>query len=123
MLNINENCHFFLGLISFRIGSTPTPDPFIAVGTFAPPSGDVSSGYTFAFDKSGNGQIFPVKGYRLGGLGGPTTGVPIDIAPATNVNMNGITFSPGAIPVTVANTAYILDKVIVPHSTCYCQGG
>ncbi|KAF9320058.1 hypothetical protein BGZ91_004810 [Linnemannia elongata] len=85
-----------------------TDDAMLVVGTYGSYSGNTSQGYTIVFDKSSRGQIFSATGNLLANL---TNFVPtVALGIPTVVNMNGITLSPNAIPITMGSVAYILDK-------------
>ncbi|KAG0208389.1 hypothetical protein BGX33_006304 [Mortierella sp. NVP41] len=84
-----------------------TPDPLLALGTYAPSTGTVSKGYTIVFDKSMEGLAYPTTGNAANvSLSEPmmTLDAPV------NVNMNNIVLSADAISVTMSGTGYILDK-------------
>ncbi|KAK3835203.1 MAG: hypothetical protein JOS17DRAFT_560883 [Linnemannia elongata] len=85
-----------------------TNDAMLVVGTYGSYSGNTSQGYTIVFDKSSRGQIFSATGNLLANV---TNYVPtVALGMPTVVNMNGITLSPNAIPITMGSVAYILDK-------------
>lgn len=81
----------------------------LSVGTYGQYAGSTAPGFTVVFDKSNKGQIFSTEGNLLADMNNTvpvvTLGVPV------SVNMNGITLTENAIPITMGNTAYILDKV------------
>lgn len=88
----------------------------LAVGAYGSFSGTTSQGYTVVFGRSSEdrslsrgGQIFSTEGSLLPdrGAGGPD----VSLSAPVNVSMNGITLTENAIPITMGNRAYILDKV------------
>lgn len=90
-----------------------TDDAMLVVGTYGSYSGTSTKGYTIVFDKSSRGQIFSATGNLLANA---TNYVPTDALDIpTVVNMNGIPLTPNAIPITMGNVAYILDKVKTHH--------
>ncbi|KAF9104414.1 hypothetical protein BGX29_001941 [Mortierella sp. GBA35] len=102
---------FTEGVPSYReddLTNYPTMEPLVAVGTYSSVSGNLSKGYSIVFDTAGKGQAFPALGNIDASLNSTMRALTLD-AP-TNVNMNGITLTKDAIPVTMASTGYILDK-------------
>ncbi|KAF9537083.1 hypothetical protein EC957_008877 [Mortierella hygrophila] len=84
-----------------------TDDAMLVVGTYGSYSGNTSQGYTIVFDKSSRGQIFSATGNLLANV---TNFVPtVALGMPTVVNMDGITLSSNAIPITMGSVAYILD--------------
>ncbi|KAG0281978.1 hypothetical protein BGZ96_000960 [Linnemannia gamsii] len=85
-----------------------TDDAMLVVGTYGSYSGASPAGYTIVFDKSSRGQIFSAAGNLLANA---TNYVPtVALGIPTVINMNGITLTPNAIPITMGSVAYILDK-------------
>lgn len=85
--------------------------PSVSVGTFSP--GGIS-GYSTIFDMSGAGTIFSAQLNPDSVLGNPM-GSLITLAKTQNVDMSGIKLTDAAIPVTMSNVGYILDKVKITH--------
>ncbi|KAG9064214.1 hypothetical protein KI688_003402 [Linnemannia hyalina] len=111
--NVISGPNFFnmTGFTSSRYGMVNQPvdtdDAMLVVGTYGSYSGNTSQGYTIVFDKSSRGQIFSATGNLLANL---TNFVPaLALGMPTVVNMDGITLSPNAIPITMGSVAYILD--------------
>lgn len=81
----------------------------LALGTYGSFNASTTQGYTTVFDKSGGGQIQSTAGNLQAAVG---TNVPVvSLDPPMAVNMNGIRLTADAIPVTMENVGYILDKV------------
>ncbi|KAF9298968.1 hypothetical protein BGZ88_003046 [Linnemannia elongata] len=97
-------------MITYGVGNKPVVpwDALLSVGTYGQYAGSTAPGFTVVFDKSNKGQIFSTEGNLLADMNSTvpvvTLGVPV------SVNMNGITLTENAIPITMGNTAYILDK-------------
>lgn len=81
----------------------------LSVGTYGEYAGNVSLGFTIVFDKNNRGQIFCTEGSLLADENNNIPAVALGVPIA--VNMNGIVLTENAIPITMGNTAYILDKV------------
>ncbi|KAG0275041.1 hypothetical protein BGZ95_009239 [Linnemannia exigua] len=97
-------------LITYDMVNNPVDvnNAMLAVGTYGGYSGNASQGYTVVFDKSSRGQIFTAQGNLLADITNFTPTVALGVP--TNVITNGITLTINAIPVTMGNTAYILDR-------------
>ncbi|KAG0378645.1 hypothetical protein BGX24_003259 [Mortierella sp. AD032] len=97
-------------LITYDMANNPVDvnNAMLAVGTYGGYSGNTSQGYTIVFDKSNRGQIFTAHGNLLANITNNTPTVALGVP--TNVIMNGIMLTINAIPVTMGNTAYILDR-------------
>ncbi|KAG9064213.1 hypothetical protein KI688_003401 [Linnemannia hyalina] len=97
-------------LLSYDMTHNPVAvdNALLAVGTYGDSFGSISHGYTIVFDKVGKGQIFAATGNLLAtvtnNISALTLGIP------ESVNMNGISLTVDAIPITMGTTAYILDK-------------
>lgn len=102
-------------LVTVRYGLTtfPAADPLLAVGTYTASTGALSSGYTIVFDKANQGKAYLTSGSTTA-FQGSTESV-MTLAPYVTVNMNNIVLSADALGITMAGTAYILDKV---HTWC-----
>lgn len=86
----------------------PVDDPLLTLGTFAPANGGNSSGYTVVFDKNRQGMIYST----FASSSAIPAGDPLmTLSGQTLVGMNNIVLTKYAIPVTMASTGYILDRV------------
>lgn len=85
----------------------------LAVGTYGTYNDTTSQGYLIVFDKNSQGRIQTADGNLLAALGSEIPVIRLGIP--TPVNMNGIVLSESAIPITMGNTAYILNEV----KTCW----
>ncbi|KAF9083985.1 hypothetical protein BGX23_010942 [Mortierella sp. AD031] len=86
----------------------PTDDPLLAVGTYTPTTTNTSQGHSVIFDKYGQGTVYAATGSSLAT---PNNTVRlVTLSSSRSVNMNGISFSSDAIPITMEGTGYILDK-------------
>ncbi|KAF8944165.1 hypothetical protein BGZ47_004561 [Haplosporangium gracile] len=106
-LNFQENGPT---LLDYNIGNHPIApwDALLSLGTYEEYAGSTATGFTIVFDKSNGGQIFSTEGSLLADMNSTVSAVALGTP--VNVNMNGISLTEGAIPVTMGNTAYILDK-------------
>lgn len=68
-----------------------------------------TQGYSIVFDTTGQGQVYPALGNAAPVLG-PQDHI-LSLGSPYSVNLNGATLTKDAVPVTMANTGYILDKV------------
>ncbi|KAG9064305.1 hypothetical protein KI688_003493 [Linnemannia hyalina] len=84
----------------------PSALPSVTVGTFSPGG---LTGYSVVFDKAGAGTIFSTQLNTNSVLGDPN-GSLITLAKAQDVDMSGIKLTDAAIPVTMSNVGYLLDK-------------
>ncbi|OAQ35199.1 hypothetical protein K457DRAFT_13760 [Linnemannia elongata AG-77] len=84
----------------------PSADPLLAVGTYTTSAGSLSSGYTIVFDNASQGRAYLTSGSTVAL---PKLGL-LTLAPYVIVNMNNIVLSKDALGITMAGTAYILDK-------------
>ncbi|KAF9142780.1 hypothetical protein BG015_000664 [Linnemannia schmuckeri] len=83
-------------------------DALLSVGTYGEYAGSTAPGFTIVFDSSNRGQIFSTEGSLLADRNNTVPAVALGTP--VSVNMNGISLTESAIPVTMGNTAYILDK-------------
>lgn len=81
----------------------------LTVGTYGTYSATTSEGYLTVFDKNGQGRIQTADGNLLAAPSNEISAVGLGIP--TPVDMNGIVLTENAIPITMGNTAYILNKV------------
>ncbi|KAG0205641.1 hypothetical protein BGX33_007839, partial [Mortierella sp. NVP41] len=95
---------------NFGMSMIPSANPLLAVGTIetAGTTPTMSPGYTIVFDYLGGGVIYSSTG-SLSTLATPSENI-INLSNPTAVSMSGITLTTNAIPVTMGNTAYILDQ-------------
>ncbi|KAF8947723.1 hypothetical protein BGZ47_008095 [Haplosporangium gracile] len=84
----------------------PSALPSVSVGTFSPGG---TSRYSIVFDKIGAGTIFNAQLNQNSVIGDPN-GSLITLAKTQNVDMSGIKLTDAAIPVTMNNVGYLLDK-------------
>ncbi|KAF9139407.1 hypothetical protein BGX30_008011 [Mortierella sp. GBA39] len=96
-------------LFGYGLTTFPPADPLLAVGTYTASTGILSSGYTIVFDKTNQGKAYLTSGSTTA-FQGSTESV-MTLAPYVTVNMNNIVLSADALGVTMAGTAYVLDKV------------
>ncbi|KAF9920239.1 hypothetical protein FBU30_009973 [Linnemannia zychae] len=92
-----------LGLTNY-----PTKAPLVAVGTYSVVANPPSKGYAVVFDQSGQGEIFAAEGSVLATISNDIHVTILGLP--TAVQMNSIKLSAQAIPVTMTNTGYLLDK-------------
>ncbi|KAF9343551.1 hypothetical protein BGX34_006625 [Mortierella sp. NVP85] len=86
----------------------PTDRPLLSVGTFELKTGGSNSGYHIVFDTDGSGTV-----YSAVGSSAPITVTAehvLTLANPQRVDMNGITLSEKAIPITMNSVGYILDQ-------------
>ncbi|OAQ33117.1 hypothetical protein K457DRAFT_134739 [Linnemannia elongata AG-77] len=102
--NGNTGSLFGYGLTTF-----PAADPLLAVGTYTASTGALSSGYTIVFDKANQARAYLTSGSTTAFQGSVES--VMTLAPYVTVNMNNIVLSANALGITMAGTAYILDKV------------
>lgn len=105
--------HYF---ISYNMTHYPVAvdNALLAVGTYGDSFDSTSHGYTIVFDNAGKGQIFTATGNLLSTA---TNNIPtLTLGIPESVNMNEISLTDNAIPITMGTTAYILDKV--PQGLC-----
>ncbi|KAG0281977.1 hypothetical protein BGZ96_000959 [Linnemannia gamsii] len=97
-------------LLDYDVGNDPivVSDAMLSVGTYGEYAGSTSPGFTIVFDKSNRGQIFSTEGSLLADVNNSIPAVALGTP--ISVNMNGIALTENAIPITMGNTAYILDK-------------
>ncbi|KAK3835202.1 MAG: hypothetical protein JOS17DRAFT_845805 [Linnemannia elongata] len=97
-------------MLSYNVGNKPVVpwDALLSVGTYGQYAGSTAPGFTVVFDKSNKGQIFSTEGSLLADLNNTLPFVALGVP--VSVNMNGITLTENAIPITMGNIAYILDK-------------
>ncbi|KAF9156963.1 hypothetical protein BG015_009336 [Linnemannia schmuckeri] len=91
---------------SYFTSQYPSALPSVSVGTFSPGG---TSGYSIVFDKAGAGMIFSTQLNQNSVLGDPN-GSLITLAKTQDVDMSGIKLTDAAIPVTMNNVGYFLDK-------------
>ncbi|KAF9140251.1 hypothetical protein BGX30_006787 [Mortierella sp. GBA39] len=91
---------------SYYTSQYPSALPSVTVGTFSPGG---LAGYSVVFDKAGAGTIFSTQLNTNSVLGDPN-GSLITLAKAQDVDMSGIKLTDAAIPVTMSNVGYLLDK-------------
>ncbi|KAG0069323.1 hypothetical protein BGZ89_003115 [Linnemannia elongata] len=91
---------------SYYTSQYPPALPSVSVGTFTPGG---LGGFSVVFDKVGAGTIFSTQLNPNSVLGNPN-GSLINLAKTQNVDMSGITLTDAAIPVTMNNVGYLLDK-------------
>ncbi|KAF9347145.1 hypothetical protein BGX26_001370, partial [Mortierella sp. AD094] len=91
----------------FVLSQYPTSTPLVSVGTFVPSSNTPAQGYHIVFDVNGGGKIYTALSTAAPIL----TGLDrvMSLSYTQDVNMNGITLSSNAIPVTMVGVGYILD--------------
>ncbi|KAK3835302.1 MAG: hypothetical protein JOS17DRAFT_736764 [Linnemannia elongata] len=91
---------------SYYTSQYPPALPSVSVGTFSPGG---LAGYSVIFDKVGAGTIFSTQLNTNSVLGNPN-GSLITLAKTQDVDMSGIKLTDAAIPVTMSNVGYLLDK-------------
>ncbi|KAF9550519.1 hypothetical protein EC957_000193 [Mortierella hygrophila] len=91
---------------SYYTSQYPSALPRVTVGTFSPGG---LAGYSVVFDKAGSGTIFSTQ-LNTNSVLGDANGSLITLAKAQDVDMNGIKLTDAAIPVTMSNVGYLLDK-------------
>ncbi|KAF9131196.1 hypothetical protein BGW39_002102 [Mortierella sp. 14UC] len=101
--NATNSLYSFQSYFSTQV---PTGLPMLSLGTFTPGS---TSGYNIFFDSYGTGTIYTTT------LNTQPVVVTIDtdlvtLAKGQDVDMGGVKLSESAIPVTMNNVGYILDK-------------
>ncbi|KAF9351914.1 hypothetical protein BGX34_000278 [Mortierella sp. NVP85] len=84
----------------------PTEKPLLSIGTFTAKPNPPSQGFNVVFDVSGSGVAYSA----VGNPARETEDRVLTLANPQNVNMNGISLTQNAIPVTVNNVGYILDR-------------
>ncbi|KAG0063398.1 hypothetical protein BGZ90_002669 [Linnemannia elongata] len=92
---------------SFRMSSSPTSNPLLTVGTYTVDS-TRGMGYTTIFDYAGGAIMYNTTG-SLSTINTPDEGI-INLSNSVSVAMSGIALTANAIPVTMKDTAYILDQ-------------
>jgi len=85
----------------------PTEKPLLSIGTFTAKPNPPSQGFNIVFDISGSGIAYSA----VGNPARETEDRALTLANPQNVNMNGISLTQNAIPVTVNSVGYILDRV------------
>ncbi|KAG0074459.1 hypothetical protein BGZ90_010749 [Linnemannia elongata] len=108
-----------MNLLSLPGASNPidSNQALLALGTYGSFNASTTQGYTTVFDKNGGGQIQSTAGNLQAAVG---TNVPVvSLDPPMAVNMNGIRLTADAIPVTMENVGYILDKATNGSTTIY----
>ncbi|KAG0275783.1 hypothetical protein BGZ95_008378 [Linnemannia exigua] len=91
-----------------QLTNYPSRTPMIALGTYTSTLSTATQGYSIVFDTTGQGQAYPAIGNATPVLG-PQDRI-LSLGSSYNVNMNGARLTMDAIPVTMANTGFILDK-------------
>ncbi|KAG0305607.1 hypothetical protein BGZ98_003859 [Dissophora globulifera] len=86
----------------------PTSTPLLAVGTILPSSLGLSQGFSVVFDTQGQGLAYPVEASSAPAITGYES--VMVLGSPLNVNMNSISLTKDAIPITMTSTGYILDK-------------
>ncbi|KAF9142782.1 hypothetical protein BG015_000666 [Linnemannia schmuckeri] len=86
----------------------PTRTPLFALGTYTSSLSTATQGYSIVFDTTGQGQAYPALGNAAPVLGSHDH--ILSLGSPYSVNLNGVTLTMDAVPVTMANTGYILDK-------------
>ncbi|KAF9088037.1 hypothetical protein BGX23_007683 [Mortierella sp. AD031] len=86
-----------------QLTQVPTTNPFLAVGTYDLSTKLPTQGYSIVFDSPSSGVAYPATGT------GATAG-PVALSAPVNLDMQGITLTANAIPVTMGSVAYILDE-------------
>lgn len=104
-LYVSDHCFFSFN--RYYTSQYPPALPSVSVGTFTPGG---LGGFSVVFDKVGAGTIFSTQLNPNSVLGNPN-GSLINLAKTQNVDMSGITLTDAAIPVTMNNVGYLLDKV------------
>lgn len=97
----------FFSFNRYYTSQYPPALPSVSVGTFSPGG---LAGYSVIFDKVGAGTIFSTQLNTNSVLGNPN-GSLITLAKTQDVDMSGIKLTDAAIPVTMSNVGYLLDKV------------
>ncbi|KAK3828674.1 MAG: hypothetical protein J3Q66DRAFT_16598 [Benniella sp.] len=88
----------------------PTETPLLSVGTFELNASGSNSAYHTVFDTDGSGTIYAAVG-NSGPIQTSSDRV-LTLANPQKVDMNGITLSEKAIPVTMNSVGYILDQAL-----------
>lgn len=92
---------------NFRMSSSPTSNPLLTIGTYTVDS-TRGMGYTTIFDYAGGAIMYNTTG-SLSTINTPDEGI-INLSNSVSVAMSGIALTANAIPVTMKDTAYILDQ-------------
>ncbi|KAK3839701.1 MAG: hypothetical protein J3R72DRAFT_447392 [Linnemannia gamsii] len=95
-------------ILDMELTNYPTTAPLVAVGTYSTVTSPPSKGHSVVFDKYGQGQIYSASGSIVANMTNDAN--VLVLSAGVNVQMNSITLSDQAVPVTMANTGYILDK-------------
>ncbi|KAK3839691.1 MAG: hypothetical protein J3R72DRAFT_525184 [Linnemannia gamsii] len=91
-----------------QLTNYPSRTPMFALGTYTSALSTATQGYSVVFDTTGQGQAYPALGNAAPVLG-PQDRI-LSLGSPYNVNMNGAMLTMDAIPVTMANIGFILDK-------------
>ncbi|KAG0296453.1 hypothetical protein BGZ96_009406 [Linnemannia gamsii] len=86
----------------------PTRTPLFTLGTLTSSLSTTTQGYSIVFDTTGQGQAYPALGNTAPVLG-PQDHI-LSLGSPYSVNLNGVSLTMDAVPVTMANIGYILDK-------------
>ncbi|KAG0338916.1 hypothetical protein BG004_007034 [Podila humilis] len=92
--------------LDYVISQYPTGNPLVSVGTYTAATNTPVQGYNVVFDSAGGGVIYNA----LNSASAQTGDRIMTLSNAVDVDMNGITLTSNAIPVTMVGVAYILDQ-------------
>lgn len=98
------------------MSSSPAANPLLTVGTYTVDS-TRGVGYTTIFDYAGGAIMYNTAG-SLSTIATPNERI-ISLSNNVTVAMSGIALTANAIPVTMKDTAYILDQVC-HNSDSFC---
>ncbi|KAF9351915.1 hypothetical protein BGX34_000279, partial [Mortierella sp. NVP85] len=96
------------GRVDSILSIYPNEKPLLSIGTFTPKPTPPSQGFNIVFDYSGGGVVYSAVGTHLNR--NDTQDRALTLANPQNVDMSGISLTQGAIPVTISNVGYILDR-------------
>ncbi|KAF9920238.1 hypothetical protein FBU30_009972 [Linnemannia zychae] len=95
-------------VLNRNINHFPSLDPLLALGTFAHSDGNTSPGYTIVIDKAN--QAFAYQTSTNPTISLKDGEFALSLGSSMRVEMNGIQLTSNAIPITVWETGYILDR-------------
>ncbi|KAK3828676.1 MAG: hypothetical protein J3Q66DRAFT_363770 [Benniella sp.] len=95
----------------------PTDTPLLSVGTFEPKASGSNPGYHTVFDTDGSGMVY--SAVASSAPINETFDRVLTLANPQRVDMNGITLSEKAIPITMNSVGYILDQALDDTTMVY----
>ncbi|KAF9131378.1 hypothetical protein BGW39_001886, partial [Mortierella sp. 14UC] len=92
-----------LRFLSSNVSAYITETAFLAVGAYDLSTKSPTQGYSIIFDTASSGAAYPATGTG-------DTHEAVSLSTPVTLDMQGITLSPKAIPLTMGSVAYILDE-------------